>query len=99
MVTILDLALVGQEETLGCLLPGKTKARLARLVPILLGKFCELDRDGRPMVGLRLTRLDLGTMIGTTRESVNGAVRGLQKRGILEMERGRVVVLNPFSHW
>ena len=95
MVTILDLALVDQEETLGCLLPRKTEARLARLVPILLGKFCERDRDGRPMVGLRLTRLDLGAMIGTTRESVNGAVRNLQKRGILEMYRGRVVVLDP----
>jgi DNA-binding FadR family transcriptional regulator len=48
------------------------------------------------MVGLRLTLLDLGAMIGTSRESVNGAVRDLQKRGILEMEeRGRVVVLDP----
>jgi CRP/FNR family cyclic AMP-dependent transcriptional regulator len=73
----------------------KTEARLARLVPILLGRFCERDPDGRPMVGLRLTRLDLGSMIGTTRESVNGAVKDLQKRGILEMERGRVVVLDP----
>ena len=45
-------------------------------------------------MGLRLTRLDLGVMIGATRESVNGAVRDLQKRGILEMERGRVVVLD-----
>jgi len=67
MVTILELALVDQEETLGCLLPRKTEARLARLVPILLGRFCERDLDGRPRVGLRLTRLDLGAMIGTTR--------------------------------
>lgn len=94
MATLLELALVEQEETLGSLLPRKTEARLARLVPILLGKFCERDRDGRPTVGLRLTRLELGVMIGATRESVNGAVRDLQKRGILEMERGRVVVLD-----
>jgi CRP/FNR family transcriptional regulator, global nitrogen regulator len=93
--TLLELVLVEQEETLGCLLPRKTQARLARLVPILLGKFCERDMDGRPMVGLRLTRLDLGAMIGTTRESVNGAMRDLQKRGILEAERGRIVVLDP----
>jgi CRP-like cAMP-binding protein len=95
MATLLELALVEQQETLGCLLPRKTEARLARLVPLLLGKFCERDRDGCPTVGLRLTRLDLGVMIGATRESVNGAVRDLQKRGILEMERGRVVVLDP----
>jgi CRP-like cAMP-binding protein len=95
MATLLELALVDQEETLGGLLPRKTGASLARLVPILLGKFGERDRDGRPMVELRLTRLDLGTMIGTTRESVNGAVRDLQKRSILEMKRGRVVVLDP----
>lgn len=95
IATLLELALVEQEETLGCFLPRKTEARLARLVPILLGKFCERDLDGRPMVGLRLTRLDLGAMIGTTRESVNSAIRDLHKRGILEMERGRVVVLDP----
>ena len=34
------------------------------------------------MVGLRITRLDLGAMTGTTRESVNGAMRDLQKSGI-----------------
>jgi CRP/FNR family transcriptional regulator len=95
IATILELALVEQEQTLGCLLPRKTEARLAKLVPILLGKFCEPDRDGRPTVGLRLTRRDLGAMIGTTRESVNGAIRDLHKRGILEMERGRVLVLDP----
>ena len=95
MATLLELALVEQEEALGCLMLRKTEARLARLVPILLGKFCERDRDGRPVVGLRLTRLDLGAMIGATRESVNAAMRDLQKRGILEMERGRVVVLDP----
>ncbi len=95
IATILELALVEQEETLGCLLPRKTEARLARLVPILLAKFCERDRYGCPMVGLRLTRLDLGAMIGTTRESVNGAVRDLHKRGVLEIKRGRVVVLDP----
>ena len=95
MATLLELALVDHEETLGCLLPRKTEARLARLVPILLGKFCERGLDGRPMVGLRLTRLDLGAMICSTRESVNGAMRDLQKRGLLEMERGRIVVLDP----
>ena len=68
LATLLELALVEQEVTLGCLLPRKTEARLARLVPILVGKFCERDPDGRQMVGLRLTRLDLGAMIGATRE-------------------------------
>lgn len=95
IATILELALVEQEEILGCLLRRKTEARLTRLVPILLGKFRGPDRDGRPTVGLRLTRSVLGAMIGSTRESVNGAVRDLQRRGILEMERGRISVLDP----
>lgn len=94
MATILEVALVDHEDTLGCLLPRKTEARLARLVPILLGKFYERDRDGRPTVGLRLTRSDLGAMIGATRESVNGVIRDLHKRGVLEMNRGRAVVLD-----
>jgi hypothetical protein len=33
-------------------------------------------------------------MIGATREPVNGAIRDLHKRGVLEMDRGRVVVLD-----
>jgi CRP-like cAMP-binding protein len=94
MATILEVALVDQEDTLGCLLPRKTEARLARLVPILLGKFYERDLNGQLIVGLRLTRFDLGAMIGATRESVNGAIRDLHKRGVLEMDRGRVVVLD-----
>lgn len=95
LATLLEMAHIEQEELIGCLLPRKTEVRLARLLPILLGQFGESTPDGRPTVGLRLTRQDLGAMIAATRESVNYAIGELRERGVLEMERGRVVVLDP----
>jgi CRP-like cAMP-binding protein len=75
---------------LRCLLPRKTEARLARLLPLLVEKFGEGGPDGRRSLVLHLTRRDLAAMVGSTRESITVAVRGN-----LGMERGRVVVLDP----
>lgn len=92
---LLESALVDQGGMVGCLLPRKTEARLARLLPLLLEKFGEAAPEERRAVGLRLTRRDLAEMVGSTRESVTVAVRRMREGGILEMERGRVVVLDP----
>lgn len=95
LAVLVELALVEQEEMLACLLPRKTEVRLARLLPILLGKFGESGRNGGQVVGLHLTRTDLAAMVAATRESVTAAVIGLQARGIVTMRRGRLTVLDP----
>ncbi|WP_228282631.1 Crp/Fnr family transcriptional regulator [Rubrobacter tropicus] len=94
MATLLETRLVEYEELLGCLLPRRTEVRLAKLLPILGRKFGETTDVG-VAIGLRLTRGDLATMVASTRESVTAAVIGLRKKGILEMEGGRIVLLDP----
>ncbi len=95
LANLLELALVEQEEMFACLLPRKTEARLARLLPILLGKFGESGRYGQRVVNLHLTRSDLAAMVASTRESVTGAVIRLRNRGIITMRSGRITVLDP----
>ena len=57
------------------------------------------ERFGRPVPGgiriaIRLSQEDLAALAGTTRESVNRAVRAMQREGRLETEaRGRYLML------
>lgn len=46
--------------------------------------------DGTPA-----SRSDLAAMVASTREPVNAAVIGLREKGILEIEGGRIVLLDP----
>lgn len=94
LATLSELALVEQEEFVGCLLPYRTEARLANLLPILARKFGEPAPGGGTIVGLRLTRQDLAAMTATTRESITAAIFGLRDRGVIRIERGRVMILD-----
>lgn len=94
MATLLEARLVEYEELLGRLLSRRTEVRLAKLLPILGRKFGETTGVG-VAIGLQLTRSDLAVMVASTRESVTAAVVGLRKKGILEMEGGRIVLLDP----
>jgi CRP/FNR family transcriptional regulator, global nitrogen regulator len=94
MAALLELRLIEYEEMIGCLLPRRTKARLAKLLPILARRFGE-PTGGGTAIGLRLTRTDLAAMTASTRESTNAAVSGLREKGILAMDAGRVVILDP----
>jgi CRP/FNR family transcriptional regulator, cyclic AMP receptor protein len=57
--------------------------RLARAMP---------ERDGRRVV--RLTQEDLAGLAGTSRATVNGALRELEREGAIAIARGRVEVLD-----
>lgn len=52
------------------------------------------DASTRPAL-LRITQENLAEMVGTTRPSVNHALRRLQDRGLLSLARGRIVVNDP----
>jgi CRP/FNR family transcriptional regulator/CRP/FNR family cyclic AMP-dependent transcriptional regulator len=47
------------------------------------------------VIGLRLTQQELATMVGATRESVNKHLRAYRARGILELDRQRIVIRKP----
>ncbi len=95
VAALLERRLVEYEELVGCLLPRQTEVRLARVVPILARKFGERTGEGSVAIGLRLTRTDLAQMTAATRESVTAAVIRLRREGILAMEAGRIVLLDP----
>lgn len=46
---------------------------------------------------VRVTQTELATMVGATRESVNKELHGLQARGLIQVARGRVLILHPES--
>lgn len=94
LVAVLELALEEQQELVGCLVPRETIARLARLLPVLAERFGDTG-EGRPEVGLRLTRQDLAEMVCATRESVSHAIKVLREQGLIGMENGRVTILDP----
>lgn len=95
LMTLQEIRLVQYEDLLGCLLPRKTEARLANLLMILVQKFGEHPNIGQPTIGLQLTRQDLAEMVASTRESVTKTLNDLRNRKMIEIAKGRIVVLNP----
>jgi len=47
------------------------------------------------VIALRMTQQELATMVGATRESVNKHLRSYRARGILEIDRQRIIILRP----
>jgi CRP/FNR family transcriptional regulator, global nitrogen regulator len=95
LATMLELRLIEREELARCVLPRKTAERLARLLPLLARKFGESPNGGPTRIGLRLTHQDLADVIASTRESVTAALMDLRRQKVIEIERGRIVLLDP----
>ena len=56
-----------------------------------LGELAAAAPDGE----VRLTQDDLASLAGTSRATVNRVLRDAQRRGALELRRGRVLVAEP----
>jgi len=67
--------------------------RLAARLLDLLRRFGRDATDGA--IDARLTQQELADMIGTSRETLATTISSLRERGIVEMARQRVVVLDP----
>lgn len=67
----------------------------------LIKKLLDLAaRQGAPLgegirIRGRLTQQALASMIGTSRESANRALRALERKGLVDAVRGRIVLLKP----
>lgn len=94
-LTLMEHRLVQHEELAGCLLPRRTEARLAALLPILADKYGTHSGGQGPMIDMRLTQRELGAMIGSTRESVSMAMNDLRRRRAIDVQRGRLILLSP----
>ncbi|MBM2810166.1 MAG: Crp/Fnr family transcriptional regulator [Chloroflexi bacterium] len=47
------------------------------------------------VIGLRMTQQELAAMVGATRESVNKHLRAYRARGIIEIDRQRIIIYKP----
>lgn len=65
----------------------RVRRRVAELV--------ELYRDGSGVVEVPLTQAEIATLAGTSRATVNKVLREGEESGLLELRRGRIVVLQP----
>lgn len=75
------------EDTVFLNLPAQLAKKLVALDEAY-GEACETGSR----IGMRLSQLDLGNMIGTSRESVNKQMRAWTEDGILPMDRGIVTI-------
>ena len=46
-------------------------------------------------IDLRLRQVDMASMVGAARESVNRCLMGLEERGLIKMEKQRITILRP----
>ncbi|HZT08457.1 MAG TPA: Crp/Fnr family transcriptional regulator [Chloroflexota bacterium] len=68
--------------------------RLAKKLLELADAYGATRADGT-VIGLRLTQAELANMVGATRESVNKHLRSYRSRGIIDVDRQRIVIRRP----
>ncbi len=81
------------ERRVGVLLFKTAHARIASLLLDLAKTFGVRDSRGT-IVNLKLTHRELAAMIGATRETVSFAIVDLRKKGLVETEGKRVILLD-----
>lgn len=81
------------EQRVGVLLFKTAHARIASLLLDLAKTFGVRDSRGT-IVNLKLTHRELAAMIGATRETVSFAIVDLRKKGLVETEGKRVILLD-----
>jgi CRP-like cAMP-binding protein len=69
-------------------------SRLARVLLQLCDQFGE-PRNGGISIDLPLTQADLATFIGTTRQTISGALQEMKKRGLISRDGRRLCLLRP----
>lgn len=68
--------------------------RLARKLLELAQQHGRVESSG-VRVKLAFTQSDLAGMIGTTRESINKALGGFKRQGWIQVEQGRITIVDP----
>lgn len=69
-------------------------SRLAKRLLSLAHGIGEKQGDGI-RIGVKLSQTDLGNMLGVTREAVNKQLREWKRDGLLEVQDGQILILDP----
>lgn len=69
----------------------------ARLAKFLLGSSDKVvsSDSGERRLAIKLSQYELGTLVNASRESVNKQLREWETDGIVNVERGKISILNP----
>ncbi|MFT7518256.1 MAG: CRP/FNR family cyclic AMP-dependent transcriptional regulator [Kiritimatiellia bacterium] len=81
------------ESRVDTLLFRAAHARLARMLLDLVSDFGVRDSRG-VIINLKLTHKEMAALIGATRETVSFAILDMRKRGLLQTESKRVVIMD-----
>jgi CRP/FNR family cyclic AMP-dependent transcriptional regulator len=68
------------------------ECRLAKTILGLAEQFGKQGQRGSILLTLKLSQQDLANMVGATRELVNRRLKSWQDQGIIDMDKGRVVI-------
>jgi CRP-like cAMP-binding protein len=66
----------------------------SRLAKFLLSTSVENNKSGRRSLDVRLSQYELGTMVNASRESVNKQLRDWEEKGIVDVHKGKITLLN-----
>jgi CRP-like cAMP-binding protein len=50
-------------------------------------------------IAVPLTQQELATMVSATRESTNKALAAFRRQGLIRLQRGQIIVVNPQALW
>ncbi len=69
----------------------------SRLAKFLLSVSIEDNSSGpgQRLMDVQLSQYELGTMVNASRESVNKQLRDWEEQGIVDVDKGRITLLNP----
>ena len=69
----------------------------SRLAKFLLSASIEDNSSGpgQRLMDVQLSQYELGTMVNASRESVNKQLRDWEEQGIVDVDKGRIILLNP----
>ena len=68
-------------------------ARLAKLL-LQMAENYGVEKEHGLLINLRISQADLGNLIASTRESVNRQLNAWVQEGIINLEQGRIVILD-----
>ena len=54
-----------------------------------------IETESGVRISSRLTQGDLASLISASRESTNRSLRALQRKGLIDMQKGHIVLLKP----
>lgn len=71
-------------------IPGRLAARLMELADEY-----GVETDAGMLIDLKLSQYELGTLVNATRESVNKQLKTWEHQGVIRLDKGRILIVEP----